>query len=107
MKDVVTVFTDPADVATRQTFSKNLYEMATMVENWDRAVRAEEPEGCPSLQGSFNSVIANGRKAVQSAEEGRFDPAFDTPPFIIQSEFNGLQQNFSMMIFQLNQPYSC
>lgn len=107
MKDVVTVFTDSANVAARQAFSKNLDEMATMVENWDRAVRAEKPEGCPALQGSFNSVIANGRNAVQSAEKGRFDPASGTPPFIVQSEFNGLQQNFSMMIFQLNQPFSC
>jgi len=70
-------------------------------------VRAEKPEGCPVLQGSFNTVIANGRKAVQSAEEGRFDPDSGTPSFVLQQEFNGLQQNFSMMIFQLNQPFSC
>ncbi|MGL4094320.1 DUF3829 domain-containing protein [Agrobacterium cavarae] len=107
MKDVVTVFTDPADVATRQAFAQNLDEMAKMVENWDRAVRAEKPEGCPALQGSFNSVIANGRKAVQSAEKGRFDPASGTPSSSLQYEFNGLQRDFSMMIFQLNQPFSC
>ncbi|ALN75014.1 DUF3829 domain-containing protein [Aureimonas sp. AU20] len=107
MKEALTVFTDPADVATRQAFAKNLDEMAGMVENWDRVVRAEKPEGCPALQGSFNSVIADGRKAVQSAGEGRFDPNSGTPSFILQQDYSRLQQNFSMMILQLNQPFSC
>lgn len=107
MGGVSTVFTDPANVAARQAFATNLDEMAGMVENWDRAVRAEKPEGCPAVQSSANLVIANGRKAIQSAEEGRFDPASGTPSFVLQQEFNGLQQNFSMMIFQLNQPFSC
>ncbi|WP_019998623.1 DUF3829 domain-containing protein [Aureimonas ureilytica] len=107
MKEVLTVFTEPDDVATRQAFAKNLDEMAGMVENWDRAVRTEKPEGCPTLQSRANLVIANGRKAVQSAEEGRFDRDSGTPSFVLQQEFNGLQQNFSMMIFQLNQPFSC
>ncbi|WP_192843249.1 DUF3829 domain-containing protein [Aureimonas sp. AU12] len=107
MKEVLTVFTEPDDVATRQAFAKNLDEMAEMVENWDRAVRTKKPEGCPALQSSANLVIANGRKAVQSAEEGRFDRDAGTPSFVLQQEFNGLQQNFSMMIFELNQPFSC
>ena len=107
MKEVLTVFTEPGDVAARAAFAKNLDEMAGMVENWDRAVRTKKPDGCPALQGSANSVIANGRKAIQSAEAGRFDPGSGTPSFVLQQEFNGLQQDFSMMIFQLNQPFSC
>ncbi len=107
MKEVLTVFTEPADVATRQAFAKNLDEMAGMVENWDRAVRAEKPEGCPAIQSSANLVIANGRKAVQSAEAGRFETESGTPSFVLQQEFSILQQNFSMMIFNLNQPFSC
>lgn len=106
MRDVSIVFTDPANVAARQTFATNLDEMAGMVENWDRAVRAEKSEGCPAVQGSANLVIANGRKAIQSAVEGRFTPSSGTPSFVLQQEFNSLQQNFSMMIFQLNQPFS-
>lgn len=35
MKDVVTVYTEPADTATRQAFARNLDGMATMVEGWD------------------------------------------------------------------------
>ncbi|WP_427026217.1 DUF3829 domain-containing protein (plasmid) [Aureimonas ureilytica] len=107
MKDAPTVFTDPADTATRQAFAKNLDEMAAMVEGWDRAVRAKKPEGCPALQGSFNTVIAGGRRAVQSADEGRFDPVAGTPSVILQQEFNILQSNFAMMISQLNQPNFC
>lgn len=107
MKDALTVFTDPADTATRQAFAKNLDEMAAMVEGWDRVVRAEKPEGCPALQGSFNTVIAGGRKAVQSAEAGRFNSDSGTPSVILQQEFNILQSNFAMMISQLNQPNFC
>ncbi len=107
MKKVVTVFSEPGDIATRKAFSEDLNDMADMVEKWDRAVRAEKPEGCPALQSSFNSVIANGRKAIQSAEKGRFSRESGTPSSIIQSEFSILQQNFSMMILQLNQPFSC
>lgn len=107
MKEVLTVFTEPADVATRRTFAQNLDEMAGMVENWDRAVRAKKPEGCPAIQSSANLVIANGRKAVQSAEAGRFDQDSGTPSFVLQQEFSILQQNFSSMIFNLNQPFSC
>jgi hypothetical protein len=107
MKDVVTVYTEPADTATRQAFARNLDEMAAMVEGWDRSVRAEKPEGCPALQGSFNMVIADGRKAVQSADEGRFNPDSGTPSVVLQQEFSILQQNFGMMISRLNQPNFC
>ena len=107
MKEAVTVFTEPSDTATRQAFAKNLDEMAAMVEGWDRAVRAEKPDGCPALQGSFNTVIAGGRNAVRSAEEGRFNPESGTTSVILQGEFNILQSNFSMMISRLNQPNFC
>ncbi len=80
MKDVLTVFTEPSDTATRQAFSKNIEEMATMVEAWDRALRVEKPDGCPTLQSNFNMLIAAARKAVQNAEKGRFDPAKDGTP---------------------------
>lgn len=107
MKKVVTVFSEPDDIATRKAFADDLNDMADLVEKWDRAVRAEKPDGCPALQNSFNSVIADGRKAIQSAEKGRFSPASGTPSSVIQSEFSILQQNFSMMILRLNQPFFC
>ncbi|WP_168990464.1 DUF3829 domain-containing protein [Aureimonas flava] len=107
MKEVATVFGDPADVAAREAFAGNLEEMATMVENWDRAVRAEKPEGCPVLQSRFNSVIADGRNAVRNAEEGQFDPESGMGSVRLQYAFSGLQSNFSMMILQLNQPFPC
>lgn len=49
-------------------------------------------------------VIADGRKADHSAEEGRFDADSGTPSIILQQEFSILQQNFGMMISRLNQP---
>lgn len=107
MNEVLTVFAEPSDTQARQRFSGDLNEMAGMVEKWDAAVRATKPEGCVGLQSSFNTVIAGGRKAVQSAEQGRFNADSGTPPEILQQEFNILQMNFVNMINQLNQPFSC
>ncbi len=107
MKQAPTVFTDPADVTTRKEFGQKLEEMASMVEGWDRAVRAEKPEGCPILQMKFNQVIAAGRQAVQAAEQGRFDLEGGSSNYMIQNQFSSMQSSFGGMINELNHPFSC
>ncbi|WP_082655647.1 DUF3829 domain-containing protein [Aureimonas sp. D3] len=107
MNEVVTVFAEPSNTAARQQFASHLDDMAGMVEKWDAAVRAKKPEGCAILQSSFNSVIAGGRKAVQNAEQGRFNRDAGAPPVGLQFEFSILQSNFASMINELNRPFSC
>ncbi len=107
MKALPTIFSDPSDTATRQAFARDLDEMAAMVENWDRAYRAQKPEGCAVLQGSFNQVIADGRKAIQNAQDGRFDADSGLSAYSLQTDFSRIQSNFAMMIMRLNQPIPC
>ncbi|MGA1834312.1 DUF3829 domain-containing protein [Rhizobium wenxiniae] len=107
MKTVTGVFTEPENIENRNQFKGSLTQMATMVEGWDRKIRAEKPAGCSSLQNSFNGFIASGRQALQSAEQGRFSREGGAPPIIIQQEFGIVQMNFAQLINSLNMPHAC
>jgi len=107
MKTVTGVFTEPQDMGNRNRFKVSLTQMATMVEGWDRKIRAEKPAGCSSLQNSFNSFIATGRQALQSAEQGRYSREGGAPPIIVQQEFGIIQMNFAQLINSLNMPHAC
>ena len=107
MKKADTIFLSPDDAESRSQFASSLNEMATMVEGWDTKIREKKPEGCPALQGNFNSVIAGGRKALQNAEQGRYMVSSNADSVMMQYEYNSLRGNFAMMISNLNAPHIC
>jgi len=107
MKNATRVFTTPQDEQARMVFTASLDAMAGMVESWDTALRKEKPEGCPILQGNFNRVVAGGRRAAQSAKEGRFDVTSSPIGVIVQQEYNILRMGFASLIDNLNRPYIC